>query len=228
MGLLVIIKLANTLCGALHMENIQYSYIVLIVTLMITAHYLNQHCIFYCWVLFLFHKCTLFSFKTRHLGGDFHHWLLRKITHELGKKINALDIWASIQFFSKNKLKENAGSLNPYFLNGFGLGYSIFSSRKINYPDVRFLLLALLFYPFSLTFSFLFPLPFLSGRTCQISLHIPALTFCKVTLVLCSCECYFKHVMTLLVTLHALLFSPNVVIPFQKYLPVSYLSFLIV
>ena len=34
--------------------------------------------------------------------------------------------------------------------------------------------------------------------------------------------------MALLVTLHALLFSPNVVIPFQKYLPVSYLSFLIV
>lgn len=127
---------------------------------MITAHYLNQYCIFYCWVLFLYHKCTVFSFKTRHLGGDSYRWLLRKLTHELGKKINALDIWASIQFFSKNKLKENAGSLNPYFLNGFGLGYSIFSSRKINYPDVRFLLLALLsflsdfFISFSFTFSF--------------------------------------------------------------------------
>lgn len=60
----MIIKLVNTLCGALHMENIQYSYIVLIVILMITAHYLNQRYIFYCWVLFLFHKCTLFSFKT--------------------------------------------------------------------------------------------------------------------------------------------------------------------
>ena len=176
--------------------------------MLITAHYLNQHCVFYCWVLFLYHKCTLFSFKTRHLGGDSHCWLLRKLTHELGTKINALDIWASIQFFSKNKLKENAGSLNPYFLNGFGLGYSIFSSRKINYPDVRFLLLALLFYLFSLTFSFLFPLPFLSGRKCQISLHIPALMFCKVTLVLYSCECYFKYCYDIISYLTCFTFSP--------------------
>lgn len=107
--------------------------------------------------------------------------------------------------------------LKPYSLNGFALAYSIFSSRKINYLDVRFLLLALLFYPLSLFhFSFLFSLAFLSERTCPTSLHIPDLMFCKVHVFLYSLQWYFKYCHGIISYLTCFNFSSMWSLPFKN------------